>query len=60
MPDNTKPIEDEREAQGSRPRYEPPMLLDLGELSRGQGTGCCLSGPANSDCCDVGASASPN
>ena len=37
MPDVTKSIENEREAQAARLRYEPPVILDLGELARGQG-----------------------
>ena len=29
-----------RESQSRRPRYERPVLLDLGELSRGAGAAC--------------------
>ena len=51
MPDDTKSIENERETPATRPRYEPPVLLDLGELSRGQGIGGCHDGSiGNQDC----------
>ena len=61
MPDNTKPIEDKREAQTSRLRYAPPLVMDLGELPSGQGKPApgCGPGAADATSCDTGTSYCP-
>lgn len=47
-------LEDTTPQRPDRPRYEPPMVVHLGNSQRGRGNGLCTGGSGAPHGCDSG------
>ena len=52
-----KPKTNENETTETKPRYEPPQIMDLGKMAQALGGGNCGTGSAQSSSCFNGPNA---